>query len=85
MRRKRDHSQNGQVVVEYLMLLSLAFITAYLMITGPVATLTRLIVVTIRSSLENVVHNGEIRAGERINPGEAGHPSDPARGKALHL
>lgn len=83
--KKRLSSRKGQTVVEYLMLMALCFVTGFLMVTGPVANFTRLMVATIRSSIVNVVQNAELRPGEQLEPGEGGHPSDPTRGKPLHL
>ena len=75
----------GQTVVEYLMLMALAFITGYIVATGPMANFAKLMLATFRSSLVNVVQNAELKPGEQIEPGEGGHPSDPARAKPLHL
>jgi len=77
--------QQGQTSLEYLMLLSVAFIAAYIMVTGPLATFTRLTLATIRSGIQNTVRNGEWKDGDVIGPGEAGHPGDPSRFKAVHL
>jgi hypothetical protein len=66
------------------MLLSVAFISAYLVVTGPLATFTRLTIFTIRSGIQNTVRNGEWRDGEVVGPGEAGHPGDPARLRPVH-
>ena len=85
MKRSILNNERGQTVVEYLMLLALTFITSYLMVTGPVANFTKLMLATFRSSLVNVVQNAELQPGQQVEPGEGGHPSDPARGKALHL
>lgn len=78
-------NQRGQTSLEYLLLLSVAFITSYIMITGPLATFTQLTLVTIRSALGNVIRNGEMKPGTVAEPGEDGHPSNPARLKPLHL
>lgn len=78
-------SQSGQVVVEWLLLMAMAFITAYLIMTaGPLPTFTTKLIGDIRSRLGNVVRNGEMETtgGEQ---GSAGHPSDSRRMKPLHL
>jgi uncharacterized protein (UPF0333 family) len=77
--------ERGQAVVEYLLLLSAAFITTYIVMTGPMAQFTRQMLATIRSSLVNVVQNGELSPGQVSSPGQSGHPGDPARTKALHF
>lgn len=77
--------QSGQVVVEWLLLMAMAFITAYLLMTaGPLPTFTTQLIGDIRSRLGNVVRNAEMEAtgGEQ---GSSGHPSDARRMKALHL
>jgi hypothetical protein len=68
-----------------MLLLAMTFITSYLVITGPMSNFTRLMLATIRSTLVNIVQNGELTPGEVTNPGQAGHPGDPTRAKALHL
>lgn len=67
------------------MLLSVAFIASYIMITGPLATFTKLTLFTIRGGIQNTVRNGEWREGEVIAPGEKGHPGDPDRLRAVHF
>ena len=84
MRAAVLRNERGQTVVEYLLLLSAAFITTYLVMTGPMANFTRLMLATIRSSITNVVQNGELTPGQVSQPGQGGHPGDPARSKALH-
>ena len=77
--------RKGQTTIEYMMLLGAAFITSYLIVTGPMASFTRQMLGTIRSALVNVIQNGELQPGEVLQPGQGGHPGDPARAKALHL
>ena len=79
------NDESGQTTVEYLLLLAMTFITAYLMVTGPVSRFTQLMLFTIRASLANVVQNGELNPGQVYAPGQPGHPSSPTRFKALHL
>lgn len=78
-------NNRGQTSLEYLMLLSVTFIAAYIMITGPIATFTQGTLVNIRSVLGSVIQNGEMDPGNIKGPGEAGHPSDPKRLRAVHL
>ncbi len=91
MRRRRNISsplfgnQSGQTVVEYLMLLALTFVFGYLVMTLPVARFTTNMILTIRSSIVNLVRNGEMAPGTVTETGSAGHPGDPQRAKALHL
>lgn len=77
--------ESGQTVVEYLLLMAAAFITSYIVMTGPMSKFTSLMLATIRSSLANVVQNGELQPGQVLQPGQGGHPGDPARSKPLHL
>ncbi len=88
MRRRpkgRLGNERGQTMVEYLMLLGAAFITTYIVMIGPMADFTKLMLATIRSAIGNVVQNGELTPGEVLQPGQSGHPGDPARAKPLHL
>ena len=78
-------NQSGQVVVEYLLLLAMTFITAYIFMTvGPLPRFTSQMLNDIRNRLANVVRNGQMDAGG-LEPGTPGHPSDPQRLKGLHL
>lgn len=79
------NNERGQTTIEYLLLLSAAFITTYIVMTGPMADFTRQMLATIRSSLVNVVQNGELTPGQVNTPGQAGHPGDPVRAKPLHF
>ncbi len=79
------NNERGQTTVEYLLLLAAAFITSYIVMTGPMAQFTRQMIGTIRSSLVNVVQNGELTPGQVTTPGQNGHPGDPVRAKPLHL
>lgn len=83
--KARRKNQRGQTTVEYLMLLAVTFLVSYLVIVGPMSNFTLLMIATIRSALINVVQNGELTPGEVLQPGQAGHPGDPARTKPLHL
>lgn len=78
-------NQRGQTTVEYLLLLAATFVTSYFVVTGPMSNFTRQLLGTIRSALTNVVQNGELTPGEVLNPGQAGHPGDPARAKPVHF
>ncbi len=84
-RQRRLGNERGQTMVEYLMLLAAAFITTYIVMIGPMANFTKLMLATIRSAIVNVVQNGELQPGEVLQPGQSGHPGDPARAKPLHL
>jgi len=83
--RRLRAEEDGQVVVEYLMLLAMTFITAYLLATGPIARFTKLMLADIKSAIGNVVQNGELTPGTIFQPGEPGHPADGQHFKALHL
>ena len=83
--RRHVANTRGQAIVEYLMLLAAAFITTYLVITGPMASFTTSMIQTIRGAMGNVVQNGELTPGQVRQPGEPGHPGDPVRVRPLHL
>ncbi len=79
--------EKGQTTIEYLLLTAVAFLTSYLMITGPVGNFTRGMVDRLRGSMANIVQNGELAAapnGQAAQPGDSNHPSDPSRAKRLH-
>ncbi len=82
---KYRKGQGGQTSVEWLLLMAVAFITAYIVITGPVATFARDMVAGIKVGLLNIVQNAELTTSAPVTAGSAGHPSDPRRMKALHL
>lgn len=83
--KRQLKSQSGQVVVEWLLLMAMAFITAYILIlSGPLPDFTAKLLNDIRSRLGNVVRNGEMEQGGGAQ-GEAGHPTDNRRMKPLHL
>lgn len=71
-------------MVEYLLLLAAAFISGYIIVTGPLATFTSNMLGNIRGTVQNVVRTGELDA-KGATPGQAGHPSRPERLKPLHL
>jgi Flp pilus assembly pilin Flp len=77
-------NQKGQTAVEYLLLLAACFITAYLMIRGPVATFTKDTLTNILFGIKNVVTHGEW-SGEELEFAKKGHPASPGRLKPLHL
>jgi hypothetical protein len=83
-RVRARRGESGQTMVEYLMLLALAFITGYIVITGPVATFTTGMISGIRVGLLNVVQNAELTTSAPVTAGSRGHPTDPTRMKRLH-
>lgn len=82
VRKLRD--KRGQTSVEYLMLLAVAFITAYIMVTGPLADFTTAMVDNIRNNIQNMVKHAEWN-GEGIEISNPLHPSNPERVRPLHL
>lgn len=59
-RRKRGGlGESGQTSVEYLMLLALVVIVAYLVITGPLSRFTNSVLLTIYNGVSQLVANGE--------------------------
>ena len=82
--RGSRRGESGQTMVEYLMLLALAAISSFFVVTGPVQNFTKLMVATIRSTIVNVVQNAELRPGQQVEPGEGDHPSAASHGKRLH-
>lgn len=76
--------KRGQTFLEYLLLMAAAFLTSYLVITGPLSTFTRTLLTDIRNGLSNVVEHAEWTS-ESIEPGKGKHPGNPERLKAVHL
>lgn len=70
--------------MEYLLLMAVAFITAYIMITGPVSSFTIGMIQTLSAAMGNIVQNGDLKTGQVVPPGQSGHPSDPSRLKRVH-
>ena len=77
-------SQSGQTVVEYLLLLVVTFITAYIMMTGPLATFTRSMLIGLQQVMTNIVQHGELSTDE-IKEGNPRYPSSQERLRAVHL
>ena len=81
----KRRGNKGQTSLEYLMLLSAAFISGYVVITGPIAKFTGDMLLDIRGGLQNVVHSGQWKKGTEIAPGDREAPGQEKRGKPLHL
>jgi hypothetical protein len=77
-------NRNGQTSVEYLLLMSVAFITAYMMSVGPLAGFTKDLINDLRAGLGNLVKHAEWAPGN-IDPSSDKHPASPRRTKAVHL
>lgn len=73
-------NRRGQTSVEYLLLLALVFITAYIILTQPLATFTTQILNNIVAGMQNLIRNAELSSGS-TTPGTPGSPGF----KALHL
>lgn len=84
-RRSAMSSEKGQVMVEYLLLLSVTFLIAYLMISrGPLKDTTLNIVEDIRNGLSSLVRYGEFTA-QPVEPPNPKYPGSPERLRPLHL
>lgn len=83
--RRRRSSERGQTTLEYLMLLGMSAITAYILVQGPISIFTDQMLGRIRGALGNVVQNADLKSGPVVGPGQSGHPGDQARLKPLHL
>jgi len=77
-------NRKGQTSLEYLLLLTVAFITAYILIRGPFAVFARELLANILTGVQNVVSFAEWRE-EPLEPNDPEHPSNPARLKPQHL
>jgi hypothetical protein len=76
--------ESGQTSVEYLLLMAMTFITAYILVRGPVANFTKGIFTTLQVGLQNMVTNAEWTPNATTF-NQTGDPSSQARLKALHL
>ena len=88
LRQGKAHARNerGQTALEYLLLMATAFVTAYFLVTVPLAAFTLSVIDNIRQGIKNTVRNGEWKTGEQeLVPGEAGHPGDENHFQAVHL
>jgi hypothetical protein len=72
-------------MVEYLLVMLMVFITAYIILSGPLTTFTNNLFANLLSVLKSVVTHGELKTGNVLINGGSGHPMDPQRFKALHL
>lgn len=82
--RQRLRDRRGQTVVEWLLLTAMVFIVAYVVMSGPMSTYTRIVLADMRSRLVGVIQNGDNTPGEVALPGTNGHPLDDSHYKALH-
>lgn len=71
------NNRRGQTMVEWLLLMAASFITAYLVITGPIANFTVDFLAKLQRVTNNVVLTGESKVQTP--------PSDPKRFKPVHL
>lgn len=77
-------NRKGQTSIEWLLLLLMAFITAYVMIQGPVASFTKDLLTNVMSGIQNLITNAEW-TGDELQTGTGKHPSAPGRLKPMHL
>lgn len=77
-------NKRGQTMVEYLLLLGTAFITAYLVVTGPLADFSVNMLIHIQGSLGNTTNYGEWQV-DPIKEGSSKHPASAERLNPLHL
>jgi len=83
--KKLLKNRKGQTTLEYLLLLSAAFISGYIVVTGPMNRAAEYAIVSFKSSITSIVQNGENTPGEVATPGSGNHPGNAKRYKALHL
>lgn len=77
-------SEKGQTTFEYLLLLSMTFLVAYILISDPIARYTRDLITDIRTGLNNLVLNAEWTK-DKIEVQNPKHPGNPQRLKPVHL
>lgn len=81
---KKLRNRRGQTSVEYLMLMAMAFITAYIMVRGPVGLFTKVLFQNLQEGMQNVITHAEWSADD-IQVGNKSHPSNKEHFKAIHL
>jgi hypothetical protein len=77
-------NRRGQTSVEYLMLMAMAFITAYIIVTGPLATFTKGLFANLQEGIQNVITNAEWSPQE-MPVGSKAHPTSKEHFKPMHL
>lgn len=77
-------NRRGQTSLEYLLLLAVTFIAAYIMVRGPVGTFTKELFTHITSGIQNLITHAEW-SSEQLDYGRPGHPTSTNRLKPLHL
>ena len=78
------NNRRGQTSVEYLLLMSMAFITAYIIVTKPLASFTRGLFANLQEGIQNLITNAEWSPQE-IKVGTKEHPTSKQHFKAMHL
>ena len=81
---KLSQNRKGQTSVEYLLLMATAFLSAYLIITGPMSSFTRQLLAHIRSGISNAITHAEW-SERTIVPAKDMHPGNPQRTRPVHL
>ncbi len=77
------HARAGQTTVEYLLLMAVAASVAYLVLTGPFATFTQLVITSISGALGNAVQYAEVTT-QTVSTTATQYPGNPARFRPLH-
>lgn len=75
--------QGGQTSLEYLLLLSVSTLVAYLVIKGPASKFTAGIIEEILTGIQNVVAHAEWTPGT-LEYRKGKHPTNPGRLKPVH-
>lgn len=83
--RRQLRNKRGQTSLEYLLLLAATFITAYIMVRGPIGKFTNQMFANIFSGLQNLITYAEWSSEDMEDVTKGSNPASPDRLKPLHL
>lgn len=78
------HNESGQTLVEYLLLVAAASVTAFLIISkGPIPAFTVKMLTEIKGAMQSIMRTAEIENGD-VGYNDKNHPASKERLKAVH-
>ncbi|MCB0406421.1 MAG: hypothetical protein KDD51_16685 [Bdellovibrionales bacterium] len=77
-------NNRGQTAVEYLLLLAVAFITTFIMMSGPIGNYVGNFITAMQTNMQNFIKNSEWGPDE-VDLNDPEHPSSPQRLRPLHF
>ncbi|MEZ4751230.1 MAG: hypothetical protein R3B54_11600 [Bdellovibrionota bacterium] len=70
--------------MEYLLLLAVAFITTFIMMSGPIGNYVNNFITAMQTNMQNFIKNSEWGPDE-VDLNDSEHPSAPERLRPLHF